>query len=126
MQAGSNDLFSLAERKLGWLEDRQRVLARNVANANTPNFQPSDERPFQAALSSFMVAPVQTNAMHLPGNSDGAGAIKVAGHERSPDGNRVSVEEQMTKVAETDNQQRLVTNIYSKYMQMFSTALGKG
>ncbi len=126
MQTGSNDLFSLAERKLGWLEDRQRVLARNVANANTPNFQPSDERPFSATLSSFMVTPVQTNTMHLPGTGDGGGTIKVPGHERSPDGNRVSVEDEMTKVAETDNQQRLVTNIYSKYMAMFSTALGKG
>ncbi|WP_428376585.1 flagellar basal body rod protein FlgB [Lichenicoccus sp.] len=126
MQTGSSDLFSLAERKLDWLEDRQRVLARNVANANTPNFQPSDERPFAAALSSFMVTPVQTDAMHLPGTVGDSGTIKVAGHERSPDGNRVSVEEEMTKVAETDNQQRLVTNIYSKYMAMFSTALGKG
>ncbi|TLU73130.1 flagellar basal body rod protein FlgB [Lichenicoccus roseus] len=126
MTSGSGDLFSLAERKLDWLEDRQRVLARNVANANTPNFEPSDERPFEAALSGFMVAPVRTNAMHLGGTDNAFGTIKVPGHERSPDGNRVSVEDELTKVAETDNQQRLVTNIYSKYMAMFSTALGKG
>ncbi|HUB43399.1 MAG TPA: flagellar basal body protein, partial [Acetobacteraceae bacterium] len=35
-------LFSLAERRLAWADQRQAVLAQNIANAATPNFQPSD------------------------------------------------------------------------------------
>ncbi len=126
MDVSSSDLFSLAERKLGWLEDRQQVLARNIANSDTPNYQPRDERPFESTLSALDVAPVQTSPMHLSGSSPDAGIITVQSTDRAPDGNQVSVESEMTKVADTDNQQRFVTNLYSKYMSMFSTALGKG
>ncbi len=126
MDVSSSDLFSLAERKLGWLEDRQQVLARNIANSDTPNYQPRDERPFESTLSALDVVPVQTSPMHLSGSSPDGGIITVQSTDRAPDGNQVSVESEMTKVADTDNQQRFVTNLYSKYMSMFSTALGKG
>jgi flagellar basal-body rod protein FlgB len=29
-------------QKMGWLSKRQRVLSNNIANANTPDFAPSD------------------------------------------------------------------------------------
>ncbi len=126
MDVSSTDLFGLAERKLDWLESRQRVLAQNVANSDTPNYQARDEQPFSSSLSALTVTPVQTNAMHIAGGGTDAGTIAVRGSGRSPDGNEVSVEAEMTKVAETDNQQRFVTNLYGKYMAMFNTALGKG
>ena len=126
MDVSTTDMFGLAERKLGWLEDRQRVLAQNVANADTPNYQSRDEQPFGNALSAFTITPVQTNPMHLSATNAVAGVITVRGAGRSPDGNQVSIESEMTKVADTDNQQRFVTNLYSKYMAMFATALGKG
>jgi flagellar basal-body rod protein FlgB len=126
MDVASNDLFSLAEQKLGWLENRQRVLARNVANADTPNYQPRDEQPFESALSAFTVAPVQTNPMHMSASDAEPGVVTVSSSERAPDGNQVSIESEMTKVADTDSQQLFVTNLYSKYMAMFDTALGKG
>lgn len=126
MDVSSTDLFGLAERKLGWLEDRQRVLAQNVANADTPNYQSKDERPFEGILSAFTITPVQTNPMHMSATGSGSGVVVTAGNGRSPDGNQVSIETEMTKVAETDNQQRFVTNLYGKYMSMFAIALGKG
>ncbi len=126
MDVSSTDLFGLAERKLSWLEDRQRVLAQNVANADTPNYQSRDEQPFGSALSAFVITPVQTNPMHISAVSAESGVITVRGDGRAPDGNQVSIETEMTKVADTDNQQRFVTNLYSKYMAMFATAIGKG
>ena len=42
---------SLAERRLAWLENRQRVLAQNIANADTPGYQPRDLRPFAETLA---------------------------------------------------------------------------
>ena len=32
-------LFDLARKRLAWTEQRQSVLARNIANASTPGFQ---------------------------------------------------------------------------------------
>jgi flagellar basal-body rod protein FlgB len=126
MDMSSTDLFGLAEQKLGWLENRQRVLASNVANADTPNYQPRDEQPFESALSAFTVTPTQTNPMHMSASDAEPGVVVVSSGNRAPDGNQISIEAEMTKVADTENQQQLVTNLYSKYMSMFATALGKG
>lgn len=123
---GGGDLLSLAQSRLGWLEGRQRVLAENIANSDTPNYQPKDVSPFESALQAAEVTPVETNPMHLAGLSGQSGVVNVTAEGRAPDGNAVSVESEMTKVADVDNQQRLVTNLYSKYMSMFATALGKG
>ena len=45
--------------------------------------------------------------------------------ERAPDGNAVSLEGEMTKVAQDDTSQALVGNLWKTYMGMFMTALGK-
>ena len=39
-----NDLpiLSALRTKMQWHQERQRVLAENISNANTPNFRPSD------------------------------------------------------------------------------------
>ena len=126
MDVSSTDMFALAQRKLGWLEDRQRVLAQNIANADTPNYQPHDEAPFESTLSSLTLTPVHAEPMSIAMVVPQADIIAEQSDGRAPDGNAVSVENEMTKVADTDNQQRVVTNLYSKYMSMFATALGKG
>lgn len=126
MDSGQTDLLSLAANRLGWLDDRQRVLARNIANADTPGYAPRDEKSFSSSLAEQTVAPVQTNPMHLSGTVDTAGTVVERPRQRSIDGNAVALDEQMTKVADTDTQQRLVTSLYGKYMSMYSTALGKG
>jgi flagellar basal-body rod protein FlgB len=44
---------------------------------------------------------------------------------RALDGNAVALDEQLTKVADTETTQSLVTSIWRKYVGMFNTALGK-
>jgi flagellar basal-body rod protein FlgB len=126
MSDGQSDLLSLAASRLGWLDDRQRVLARNIANSDTPGYVPRDEQSFSKTLVDQISAPVQTNPMHLAGTLDTASTVVMRPKQRSIDGNAVQVDEELTKVADTDTQQRLVTSLYSKYMSMYSTALGKG
>ena len=126
MNAGQSDLLSLAANRLQWLDDRQRVLARNIANSDTPGYTPRDEQSFSKTMADQVSAPVQTNPMHLSGTIDSGSTEVMRPHQRSIDGNAVQVDEEMTKVADTDTQQRLVTSLYGKYMSMYSTALGKG
>ena len=42
---------ALAEQRMAWLEYRQRVLAQNVANADTPGYRSRELRPFADALA---------------------------------------------------------------------------
>lgn len=125
------DLLDLASRRLDWLDARQKVLARNVANADTPNYLPRDEKPFASLVSGGLSgtgagALTQTDPGHMAGTLDQGGSVVVKPKQRSLDGNGIALDEQLTQVADTDTQQRLVTGLYGKYMSMFSTALGKG
>lgn len=118
---------ALAERRLAWLDARQRVLAANVANADTPGFRPSDVAPFAQVLSRR--APGQlatTDARHMGPKGGPLGARPERGAiERTPNGNAVSLDEQALRIAETDQQHALAMGLHRKYLALFRTALGR-
>ena len=126
MDMTNTDLFSLAERRLDWVERRQQVLAQNVANANTPGYEAHDIKPFEAVLHGSTVKLAATSPLHLRPLTD---PLKQTGKdvvsERSPDGNAVSLDEELTKIADTGGMHELASKIYTKYMSMFRLALGK-
>ena len=126
---GSADigLFRMAEQRLAWVGRRQELLAQNVANANTPGYQPRDLPPFAQALAHAdpAAALVRTDPKHIAITGTLQSGQTLRPRERSPDGNGVSMEDQLTKVADTSNTQELVANLYRKYQGMFRTALGR-
>ncbi len=126
MDLSSVDVFELAKERLSWTDRREQVLAQNVANANTPGYQPRDLKPFAAFLEHTVVPLAATNPLHLAGLSD---PIEVrsggSASERAPDGNAVSLDEQLMKLADTTNMHELASNLYSKYLSMFRLALGR-
>jgi flagellar basal-body rod protein FlgB len=122
-------LFNLAEKRLAWTDQRQALLAKNIANVSTPSYQPKDLPSFAQALTGFTsLSPVQTQPNHLSG-SGGDATFRPALAERpkgkAPDGNGVTLDEQLVKVADTETTQTLVTTIYKKYFSLFNTALGR-
>ncbi|MFT8445238.1 MAG: flagellar basal body protein [Acetobacter orientalis] len=124
--SNGTDLLGLAERRLTWLEKRQSVLAGNVANADTPGYVAKDVSPFQGVLQNQMaVTLAQTEPGHLSGNNGTAHAAATGGNI-SISGNEVKLEDQLEKVADTNDQQRLATTLYSRYTSMISTVLGSG
>jgi len=103
------NILDLAERRLNWLDQRQSVLAQNIANANTPGYQARDLKPFAAVLNDAL-QPTADRAVE----------------QRSPDGNAVSIDEQAVKIADTDTSHQLALDLYKKYVGMFRLALGRG
>jgi flagellar basal-body rod protein FlgB len=126
MDLTSADLLSLAEQRLDWADRRQQVLAQNVANANTPGYAARDLTPFESLLRHAPVPLAVTSPLHLAATSDPLLSDRSqAVAERAPDGNAVSLEEQLTKIADTSGMHQLAANLYTKYMGMFRLALGK-
>ncbi len=123
---GGSDIFQLAERRLAWLSQRQDVLAQNVANANTPGYQAKDVTPFAALIDQHTrVSMARSVASHL-GSDDPTAALQTPpSRERSPDGNAVALETELSKVADTASSQELVSNLYRKYNSLFRIALGR-
>jgi flagellar basal-body rod protein FlgB len=120
-------LFHLAERRLAWADQRQALLAKNIANVSTPSYRPQDLQPFEKTLSNMpTVEPVQTQPNHMSGTG---GGLSLAQSERpkgkAPDGNAVTLDEELVKVANTETTQTLVTTIYKKYFNLFNIALGR-
>ena len=69
-----NDLpiLSALRTKMQWHQARQRVLAENISNANTPNFKPSDlvvpqfdNKGSTAAGSTGSLAMMRTSTSHI-------------------------------------------------------------
>ena len=118
-------LFRLAEKRLNWIEQRQQVLAQNIANASTPDYKARDLSPFQSSLAEQGIAVAQTDPSHMAGLHSPAQGSETSPHAKSPDGNTISMEEQLGKVADTSTNQELVTNLYHKYQSMFRTVLGR-
>lgn len=119
-------LFDLSDRRLAWLGQRQQVLAQNVANADTPGYQPRDLQPFAQALAGADPPRMaMTSPLDLPplAQGDWLAAHAVRPEAIAPDGNAVQVEDQLAKVADTQSAQQLVLGLYKKYLGMFHTAL---
>ena len=116
---------ALAERRLHWLDQRQRVLSQNVANADTPGFQARDVAPF-SQLMARGPAMVATDVRHIGGGGANTRARADRGTvERTPNGNGVSLDEQALRIAETDQQHALAMGLHRKYLALFRTALGR-
>ena len=128
MDASRSDPIGLAEQRLRWLDQRQRVLAQNIANANTPGYQPSDLVPFAQHLqqaADTAAAPRRTDAAHLAGRNEPGARRDREVAERAPDGNAVSLDQQALKVAETDQAHALAMGLHHRWLAMYRAALGR-
>jgi flagellar basal-body rod protein FlgB len=127
MDPSRTDPIALAEARLRWLDRRQQVLARNIANADTPGFTPSDLTPFAQHLArAGSVVLAATSPRHIradPSVATSRPDRRLA--EAAPNGNAVSLEEQAVRVAETDTAHALATALRRRFMDMFRTALGR-
>jgi flagellar basal-body rod protein FlgB len=124
--SGAGGVLDLAARRLQWLDARQQVLAANVANSDTPGYVSRDVSPFADQLSQITMQAARTDPAHFSIDSgSGIAGVQTIAHERAPDGNAISLQQQLTEIAGNDSDQRMTTSLYSKVMQMYSTVLGR-
>lgn len=126
-------LLSMIKGRLGYLNQRQRLIAENVANSDPPGFTPKDLKPFtfDAQLKAAQgagagVQPVQTNPMHLPGSHPARSGWKGAGgpdSEVTLDGNKVVLEDQMIKMTEARMNYDAAVSFYQKSLGLLRTAV---
>ena len=116
---------------LGFHNARQRVIAENVANANTPGYTPQDisqgqfERVLAGQARSASGLRV-TDPRHFGGTDPGvAGQLRP---ERTPDsettanGNSVVIEEQMVRANENRMRFETALSLYQKSLNLMRLA----
>lgn len=129
-------LIAAMRNKLGYYSFRQKVLANNVANASTPGFRPLEvKEPKYEALGAVppsiaALPPALTSQMHIEGHQiddDPAFATnKGEDFETTPNGNAVSLEDEMMKVTSNQMDYQTVASLYEQSLGLIKLAVGKG
>lgn len=131
MDLQKQSLFQLAGQKMGYLGQRTKVLAQNIANSDTPNYRARDLKPvnFAQELSrtNRTVTMAATQANHLPPVSkpEAFRSINGRSYETNISKNGVVLEEQMMKLGETQGEYEATTTLYRKYLDMVKLTLGR-
>lgn len=120
--------------KMVYLDQRQAIIAQNMANADTPNYRSQDltKVDFGSVLKKVtgtqQVTLAKTDPGHVNGPNDKGNAKDIKDrvtYEVAPDGNAVILEEQMIKANQTSMDYNMLTNLMSKQANMFRLALGR-
>jgi flagellar basal-body rod protein FlgB len=131
MSMTSVPIVSILRERMQWHQARQKVLAENVSNADTPGFRPRDLQPFipvdpSAATASSGQGVERTDPMHIALTSGATDPNERAARrfETRPSGNAVTLDDEMLKVAENQSEYQLATTLYQKSLAMLRAAAG--
>jgi flagellar basal-body rod protein FlgB len=124
-------IFSMLRTRMNWHQERQRLLAENVANADTPNYRPRDLAPLdfgrqvQQASGQLQLALTAPNHLSSPAGTSAFATERPSKYDVRPAGNAVNLEDEMMKVAANQMDHQAAISLYSRSMGLFRTALGK-
>ncbi len=139
MDSNSLPIVAALKQRMRWLTARQNVIAENVANADTPGYRPRrlKEQSFkdlltnQTAMTGGGGASLKrTSGQHMRiggGDMDRSPrqfkAREVA--DERPNGNGVTLEDELVSMAETQIEYQTMLNVYRKHHAILRTALGR-
>ncbi|NOZ42620.1 MAG: flagellar basal body rod protein FlgB [Alphaproteobacteria bacterium] len=137
MDLKSISFFSSLSREMKWLTERQKVLAQNIANADTPGYIPKDLKKisFKAHLDQANTTPgeLQMRTLvkgHMTSDGISSGSNEIQQQDTSftiasPDGNAVNLEDELIKMSKTQMEYTLAVNLYRKHVTMLKVVLGR-
>jgi flagellar basal-body rod protein FlgB len=124
------------------LSHRQRVIAENIANGETPGFKartvaaPDFSSLVEVYGGSAGKPNVRRPQVQLSGGMSalgarppqGGGGVMLDGDisETKPDGNNVTLEDQLLKMGKVQSDFAAMTNLYRKQVSLLKTAIGRG
>lgn len=124
-------LLSMLRDSLGYHNARQRAIADNVANANTPGYTPSDipRSEFERVLAgqnSGWTGLRTTDERHYGASESGStrryNAQAAPDSETTVNGNSVVIEEQMVRANENRMRFETALSLYQKSLNMIRLA----
>jgi flagellar basal-body rod protein FlgB len=127
--------LSALRTKMQWHQERQRVLAENISNSDTPHFRPRDlvepkfdrtgERAAGGPMGSLAMLRTSTSHLAQTGGVESFAPDNKGGFETRPAGNAVTLEDEMLKVSANQMDYAAATSLYSKSLHLLKTAIGK-
>jgi flagellar basal-body rod protein FlgB len=127
--ADRQNVLAMAQSLASHAASRQSVLAKNIANADTPAFRAKDLPDFSAVFADQpRIALRVTRDGHRTDAMDSRAYRETedAQTEASPNGNTVSLEREMVKLADVRRQHDLALTIYKSSLDLMRASLGRG
>ncbi|MEM5476671.1 FlgB family protein [Pacificibacter sp. AS14] len=123
------DIFQMASGLAKHASTRQETIAKNIANADTPEYRAKDIASFEETYSDEATGTSMksSRAGHLHGNDAQNTPIKFvdAPGPSSPNGNSVTLEAEMMKATEVRHQHDLAMSVYKSSMNILRTSIGR-
>ncbi|MEM7729399.1 MAG: flagellar basal body protein [Pseudomonadota bacterium] len=96
---------------------RHSVISQNIANADTPGYRAQDVADFSTVMA----------AQALSGDDSAVDPLAVSDRAAlgSPNGNTVSLEEELMRAAKSQQDHEMAVSIYRSTLTMMKTAVGK-
>lgn len=107
---------------------RQTAVSQNIANADTPGYKARDVADFASTYQSVEGAPLKaTRGGHMNGGDTFSATVQLAetSGTESPNGNNVSLEDEMVRGVDIKRQHDLALAIYKSSMNVLRTSLGR-
>ena len=122
-------ILSMLRQRMEWHQERQRVLAENVANADTPNYRARDLAPPDFSHEMQLALTLdRTDPAHITAQGGGGSAFAADSSGRyaiRPRGNSVTHEDEMMKVASNQMDYEAVTSLYTRSLALIKLAIGR-
>jgi flagellar basal-body rod protein FlgB len=132
MAIGDLPIFSMLRTRMNWHQERQRLLAENVANVDTPGYRARDLAPLDFGRQVQQASGQLQLALTAPGHLSVSGAAgsdfpldRSTKYDVRPMGKAVNLEDEMMKVAANQMDHQAAISLYARSMGLLKTAIGK-
>lgn len=124
----SLDLFQTAGAMARHAGARQALVARNIANADTPNYHAQSIAAFRDVFDASSAATMRTTrAGHMVAQDTNAPSrVQMDTGTASPNGNTVSLEDELLNSVAVSREHNRALTIYRHTMTVLRTSLGRG
>ncbi len=122
------EIFKISHAMSSHAAHRQSVIARNMANADTPGYAAQDVAPFSEVIETSTPAfgMRATRSQHLQNTATATALASFSTSSPSaPNGNNVSLEEEMLKAVDVKRQHDKALAIYKSGLSVLRATLGR-
>ena len=133
MNFGDSTIMQFMGAQMRYQSQRQVTISKNIANIDTPGYKAKEVKPVDfgdlITRQANRLEMRATSKSHQESSKAYEGPYRTQKdritYETTPEGNSVSLEEQMKRLAQNTTEHQLTTNLMKKYNAMYRAA-GRG
>lgn len=127
MKAKNPNILGVLTESMSHSNARQKVIAQNIANVDVPHYKTKDLKPFTIRDTKPHIKLKTTSPLHLSSSKKQSkfSVIKEKNLENSPNENNVSLENEMVKVTETNNDYNLALSSFKQLSGLLKHATSR-